>query len=46
MALVLRTAALQQLQGKLPTPALIQEFVNHGGQQYKVYVMGEQVRSL
>jgi hypothetical protein len=43
MALVLSTAGLQQLQDQLPTPALVQEFVNHGGQQYKVYVMGEQV---
>lgn len=46
MALVLSTAGLQQLQGHLPTPALVQEFVNHGGQQYKVYVMGEQVCAL
>jgi glutathione synthase/RimK-type ligase-like ATP-grasp enzyme len=43
MALVLSSAGLQQLQDQLPTPALVQEFVNHGGQQYKVYVMGEQV---
>lgn len=44
MALVLSAGALKQLQGRLPAPALVQEFVNHGGQQYKVYVMGEQVR--
>lgn len=52
MALVLSTAALQQLQGQteqhqqqqlIPTPALVQEFINHGALQYKVYVMGEQV---
>lgn len=44
MALVLSPAGLLELQGRLPTPALVQEFVNHGGQQYKVYVLGEQVR--
>jgi hypothetical protein len=43
MALVLSLEGLQQLQGRLPAPALVQEFVNHGGQQYKVYVLGEQV---
>jgi UDP-N-acetyl-D-mannosaminuronic acid transferase (WecB/TagA/CpsF family) len=43
MALVLSLGGLQQLQGRLPAPALVQEFVNHGGQQYKVYVLGEQV---
>lgn len=43
MALVLSSAGLQQLGGQVPVPALVQEFVNHGGQQYKVYVMGEQV---
>jgi hypothetical protein len=43
MALVLSTGGLQQLQGQVPLPALVQEFVNHGGQQYKVYVMGDQV---
>jgi hypothetical protein len=43
MALVLSAAGLAQLQGHLPVPALVQEFVNHGGLQYKVYVMGDQV---
>lgn len=43
MALVLGLEGLQQLQGRLPAPALVQEFVNHGGRQYKVYVLGEQV---
>lgn len=43
MALVLQDDALQQLQGQVPLPAVVQEFVNHGGLQYKVYVLGEQV---
>lgn len=43
MALVLSNGGLQQLQGQVPLTALVQEFVNHGGQQYKVYVMGDQV---
>eukprot|EP00878_Enallax_costatus_P043882 GHUV01051982.1.p1 GENE.GHUV01051982.1~~GHUV01051982.1.p1 ORF type:complete len:318 (+),score=96.63 GHUV01051982.1:388-1341(+) len=45
MALVLLDDALQQLQGQVPVPAVVQEFVNHGGVQYKVYVLGEKVRA-
>jgi inositol-1,3,4-trisphosphate 5/6-kinase/inositol-tetrakisphosphate 1-kinase len=44
MALVLQPAALASLQGQLPLPALVQEFVNHGGTQFKVYVLGDKVR--
>jgi hypothetical protein len=44
MALVLHEGALQQLQGAVPTPALVQEFVNHGGVQYKAYALGSKVR--
>jgi inositol-1,3,4-trisphosphate 5/6-kinase/inositol-tetrakisphosphate 1-kinase len=46
MALVLQPAALASLQGQLPLPALVQEFVNHGGTQFKVYVLGDKVREL
>jgi hypothetical protein len=45
MALLLAASSLPQLQEHLPRPALVQEFVNHGGQQFKVYVMGQQVRA-
>jgi inositol-1,3,4-trisphosphate 5/6-kinase/inositol-tetrakisphosphate 1-kinase len=44
MALLLATQALPQLQGRVPLPALVQEFVPHGGWQHKVYVLGQQVR--
>lgn len=44
MALVLQDEALQLLQGQVPVPAVVQEFVNHGGVQYKVYVLGNKVR--
>ena len=43
MALVLHEGALQLLQGAVPTPALVQEFVNHGGLQYKAYALGSKV---
>lgn len=43
MALVLDNAALPGL--ALPLPAVVQEFVNHGGMQHKVYVMGDLVYS-
>jgi hypothetical protein len=46
MALVLQPAALEGLQGRLPLPAVVQEFVNHGGMQSKVYVLGDKVGTL
>lgn len=45
MALVLGESALCQLDGRVPLPAVAQEFVNHGGQQYKVYVLADKVSS-
>lgn len=41
MALVMHNACLAGLD--LPVPAILQEFVNHGGAQHKVYVMGSHV---
>ena len=46
MALVLDESALCQLGGRVPLPAVVQEFVNHGGQQYKVYVLADKVSSM
>lgn len=43
MALVRHPGAVSQL--TLPTPALIQEFVNHNGLVHKVYVLGNKVFS-
>lgn len=44
MALVLADSALQQLQPlDIPTPAVVQEFVNHGGVVFKVYALGDKV---
>lgn len=43
MALVLQPGALHELHDRLPLPAVVQEFVNHGGVQWKVYVLGDKV---
>lgn len=44
MALALTPGALASLAGRLPLPGLVCEFVNHGGLQHKVYVLGDKVR--
>ncbi|WIA21991.1 hypothetical protein OEZ85_004346 [Tetradesmus obliquus] len=43
MALALTPGALASLAGRLPLPGLVCEFVNHGGLQHKVYVLGDKV---
>jgi hypothetical protein len=44
MALVAHPLALRQLAGGVPVPAMVQEFANHGGVQYKAYSLGDLVR--
>ena len=43
MALAVTPAGLLWALGKVPMPAIAQEFVNHSGRVFKVYVMGERV---
>jgi hypothetical protein len=44
MALALWPQALAGLAGRVPLPAVVQEFVNHDATIYKVYVAGDKVR--
>ncbi|KAG2448349.1 hypothetical protein HYH02_006931 [Chlamydomonas schloesseri] len=43
MALVLWPEALGELAGRVPLPAVVQEFVNHDATIYKVYAAGDKV---
>lgn len=43
MALALWPQALGGLAGRVPLPAVVQEFVNHDATIYKVYVAGNKV---
>ena len=42
MAIVLHPSGFADLQ--VPLPAVVQEYVDHGAQLHKVYVLGSQVR--
>ena len=44
MAIVLRAAGFADV--RVPLPAALQEYVDHGAVVHKVYVLGPQVRSL
>ena len=43
MAIVLRPSGFADLH--VPLPAVVQEYVDHGAQLHKVYVLGSQVQS-
>ena len=42
MAIVLRRSGFTDLH--VPLPAVVQEYVDHGAQMHKIYVLGTQVR--